>query len=133
MVVIRTLGPDEAVVLAGGRVRGHSHRGLWEAWLREGTLLGVVVEQDRVAVGFAVAESHPQVLHVVRLEGDTETCLLLVERLVRLSGERDVSVWCPVARPDVQQILEGMGFARLVRDAFLGRPSNLYRWKREDD
>jgi hypothetical protein len=62
-----------------------------------------------------------------------ETCLLLVERLVRLVGDRDVSVWCPVARPDVRQILEGMGFARLLRDAFLGRPSYLYRWEREDD
>jgi hypothetical protein len=125
VLVIRMLEPDES---ATALVGGSSLRGL-----REGSLVGFIAERDRVAVGFIVAESHPQVLHVHRLEGETEICLLLVKRLVRLSGEREVSVWCPIARPDVRQILEEMGFARLVRNTFQGRPADLYRWEREDD
>ena len=88
-----------------------------------------VADEDDLA-GFAVAESDPKAVHFLMLEGDTETCRSLLDRLVRLAGERDVSGWCPIDREDVQRLLEGRGFVRKYRDRFFGCPCYLYHWNR---
>ena len=64
------------------------------------------------------------------MEGDAETCRLLLDRLVRLAGERDVSGWCPTARRDVWKMFEMVGLKRQFRDDFQGRPSYFYSWAR---
>jgi hypothetical protein len=93
-------------------------------------LLAFVAKEEERAVGLALAESHPGRVHVFVLEGTTDACRLLLERLVRLAGERDVSVWCPAARLDVRELLEQRGFARLAQGDFVGRPSYLYFCRR---
>jgi hypothetical protein len=103
---------------------------LWEKWSREGILLAFIAEQDEEAVGFAIAESHPHVVHGVKLAGTEAACRLLLERLVKLAGERDASVWCPLEEIGLRGMLEGWGFAPLYDDDFRGRPSCFYYQER---
>jgi hypothetical protein len=83
------------------------------AYCEERGVLGFAVEQDGEFVGFALAESGPQAVHVVAVEGGRETCRLLVERLVRLAGERAVTAACPEGKDEFREALEGRGFSML--------------------
>jgi len=129
MLTIRTLDPAHAFALLGTSplVEGIDQE-FWEPWSRGGTLLALVVEEAERGVGLALADSHPRLVQVFTLEGTADACRLLLERLVRAAGERDVSVWCPAARTDVRQLLERKGFARQVGGDLLGRPSYLYSY-----
>ena len=102
------------------------------AFCRRRCLVAFAAERDDNLVGFAVAESDPNGVAVLNLEGDIDACRLLLGRLVRLAGERDVTSWCPADRPDVVELLEARGFSRECRDDFLARPSFLYCLYRPD-
>jgi len=95
-------------------------------------LLAWAAEQDGDLVGFTVAESHARGVRVLTLEGGTAICQLLLDKLVRLAGERDVSGWCPADRPDVQKLFETRGFLRQYLDDFQGCPSYLYHCSRNE-
>lgn len=131
MLVIDKVNPADALALLGESPP--FAKALWNKWLRDKTLLAFIAEQDDMPVGLAIAESHPHVLHVITLEGDSFPCRLLLDRLVRRAGERDVSVWCPADRIDIQAMLDGLGFARQYGDDWQGRPSFLYHWARNED
>jgi hypothetical protein len=77
---------------------------------RRGLVAFAAEEQGELAA-IALAESEPQALHVVAVEGRPDACLLLLERLVRLAGERDVTAWSRDDKPDYQEMLEGLGFS----------------------
>src|SRR5262245_31010341 len=89
-------------------------------------LLAFAAERDGDFAGLAVAESHPSAVHAFGLEGEPDACCLLLARLVRAAGERDVSVRCPADRMDVPAILEAMGFTRQCQDDTCERLSHLY-------
>jgi hypothetical protein len=95
-------------------------------------LVALVTEDEDEQVGFAVAESDHEAVRFLLLDGDVETCGLLVDRLERLAGERDVAGWCPAARRDVSGLLEGRGFRRLFRGRFLCCESVFYHHDRND-
>jgi hypothetical protein len=96
--------------------------------------LALVAELDGSLAGFALAESSPQVLRVHTLEGPADACRLLLDRLVRAAGERDVSCWYRVSCTAQHRLLEGRGFARLTEGGRGGKPSHLYfYWARNQD
>src|SRR5262245_21652040 len=70
----------------------------WRSFCLEGGLLAFAAEDEGQFVGLALAESHPRVVKVLAVAGREDACRLLLERLVRLAGERDMSAWCPAAR-----------------------------------
>jgi hypothetical protein len=134
MLVIRRVDPAEALPLfwdipPWSRITPSQ----WGAFCKRRALVAFAAEQDGDLAGFAVAESRPGVVHILNLEGGTDACRLLLSRLVMLAGERDMSGWCPAARSDVVEMLEGSGFDREGEDDFQGRPSHLYRWRRNQD
>jgi hypothetical protein len=127
MLTIRTSDPAHAVALLGTSPPAEGiEQEFWDPWSRVGTLRAFVAEEAGRGVGLALADFHPRLVQVFTLEGTTDACGLLLERLVRAAGERDVSVWCPAARIDVRELLEQKGFARQVQGDFLGRPSYLF-------
>src|ERR1700732_3300481 len=63
----------------------------WAAFCEHRGYVAFAAEREGNRVGFAVAESRPNVLHVLDLEGDAKVCGRLLERLVMLAGERDMS------------------------------------------
>ena len=134
MLVIRRVDPAEALAMfwdipPSARIRPSR----WRSFCKRLGVVALAAEQDGEVVGFAVAESNPRVVHFLNLEGGADACSLLLNRLVMLAGERDVSGWCPAARPDVREMLEGRGFEPEGEDDILGRPSYLYRWRRNED
>ena len=106
-------------------------RAQWEAFCDRRGLLAFAAERDGTLTGLAVAESHPRALHILNLEGDADACRLLLARLVKLAGERDVSARCPVARGELQEMLQEWGFEQSGQDTFQGRPSFLYHWRNQ--
>jgi hypothetical protein len=98
----------------------------FQAFCQRRGLLAFAAEEDGILAGFAIAESQPGGVHVLSLEGDKKACHLLLERLVQLAGERDMTVWCPTTHDYVLDLLEGRGFVRRRQDDFQGRPSFLY-------
>jgi hypothetical protein len=105
----------------------------WDAFCKHRGYFTFVAERDGDQVGFAVAESHPNVLNVINLEGDARVCRRLLERLVMVAGERNMSGWFPIARKDVRLMLEKLGFTRRDKSKFQGVPSYLYHWDRNED
>ena len=95
-------------------------------------LVALVTEDGDEQVGFAVAESDHEAVRFLLLDGDMATCGLLLERLERLAGERDVAGWCPAARRDVRGLLEKRGFRRLFRGRFLCCENDFYHHDRND-
>jgi hypothetical protein len=93
-------------------------------------LVALAAEQDEELVGFAVAESIPQVLHILTLKGDPDCCGLLLQRLVMLAGERDVSGWFPLDQVEVRKVLKDLGF---VPYSFRSEHSCYYRLNRNQD
>jgi hypothetical protein len=106
---------------------------LLQKWSQDGTLFAFVAEKSEVARGFAIAESHPRAVHVAAVDGDTEVCRLLLERMVEVAGERDVVVWCPLARTDLLKMLAGWGFVAGHEDDSQGPPHSLYCLSRNED
>jgi hypothetical protein len=105
----------------------------WEDYCQEKGLSALVAERDGELVGFAVAESSPRVLYILNLEGDTPACRLLLDSLVLLAGERDMTGWLPLDRPDLHRMAQRLGFVQSQEGDFQGRPSCLYRWDRNKD
>jgi hypothetical protein len=128
VLVIRSVDPDDVVPNDQDLTPEE-----WSACCRERGVVAFAAEQDGEPVGFAVAESDPHALHVVELEGDAGTCRVLLDRLVRLAGERDMSGWVPAGRPALRQLVERLGFVRLAGPAPGGSPSFLYYWSRNDN
>ena len=133
MVLIRKVGPDDALGVIGATPPGDGiEKAIWDKWSRDGTLVAFVAEHGRAAVGVALAESHPNLVHVLALEGNAATCGLLLERLVRLAGERDVSVRCPDGHEDLRRVLGGTGFSRQGREDPWKQASDLYCLYRDE-
>jgi len=130
MLVIDSVDPVNVLALLGMQPPATGVAGsLWKKWTRNGTLSGVVAEQDDMPVGAAVVESRPDVLHVHILEGDPDPCRMLLHRLVRQAGERDMSAWCSTDRTDVQALLDVLGFTpRYQKDG-----ATFYYWARNED
>jgi hypothetical protein len=105
----------------------------WLAFCQERGLVAFTAERDQGPVGFAAAESDATAVHVVLLEGDADACRVLLDRLVRLAGERDLSGWVPVDRPDLRGLFEGLGFFCSAQAEPGGRPSWFYYWCRNED
>jgi hypothetical protein len=105
----------------------------WHAFCRARGLVAFAAENEGVRVGFAAAESDAKAVHVISLEGEADICFLLLRRLVLLAGERDMSGWVPVDRPDLGALFEGLGFFRSAPGEPGGRPSAFYYWCRNDD
>ena len=59
----------------------------WHAYCRVRGLLALAAERDADLVGFAVAESYPEAVHILSLVGDNHACRLLLRRLVMAAGE----------------------------------------------
>jgi hypothetical protein len=89
-------------------------------------LLALLAQQGGDLAGFAVAESAPRVLHFLTLECTADACRLLLERLVRAAGERDISCWSRVGCTGQHRLLEGRWFARLAGGGRGNEPSHLY-------
>jgi hypothetical protein len=102
----------------------------WRSFCEERGFVTLAAIQDDELVGYAVAESHPEILHIVNLEGDAKTCHRLLERLVRMAGERNMRGWCYVDPLAVRKMFRRIGFIRGARGQFQGRPAYLYRWDR---
>jgi hypothetical protein len=105
----------------------------WLAFCRERGLVAFAAEREEEFVGYVAAESDAQAVHVVLLEGDTETCRVLLDRLVMLAGERDMSGWVPADRRDVRRIVRRLGFVRMAAAEIEDRLSYFYYWCRNDD
>jgi hypothetical protein len=131
MLVIRIVDPARSVpVFWGLEDMPANATVLWEAFCRQRGLVALAAEQEGELVGFAVAESHPQVLCIFNLEGDTRICLRLLSRLVRLAGERDLAAWLPLDRTDLRRLTQQLGFVRAAQDTCGSRPSLFYYWDR---
>jgi len=116
LIIINSVNPADAMVVLGADPPSQENP----------VLLAFAAERDGDFAGLAVAESHPGAVHAFGLEGEPDACCLLLARLVRAAGERDVSVRCPADRPEVPVILEAMGFTRQCPDEPGERPSHLY-------
>jgi hypothetical protein len=95
-------------------------------------LVALATGDEDERFGFAVAESDQKAVRFLLLDGDEEMCGMLLDRLERLAGERDVGGWCPAARRDVRGLLEGRGFRRLYRGEFLSCQSDFYYHDRNE-
>ena len=133
MLVIRNVDPSDAVNLFGESPPLLGMTPIQSAALcRRRGLVAFAVEENCMLAGFTIAQSRPRGVHIIGLEGRTDACRFLLKRLVRLAGERDLSAWCPAAREDVQQLLDRQGFVRECGGDFQGRPSFLYRLRRNE-
>jgi L-amino acid N-acyltransferase YncA len=105
----------------------------WAAYCKSCGVMVLVAEEEDTLVGWAVAESSPRCLDILRIEGDTDTCRLLLGRLMGAAGERDLSGWVARDRPDLRRLFQRQGFVkggRFIRD---GVPSVFYYWDRNPD
>jgi hypothetical protein len=89
----------------------------WASFCRARGLLAFAVTEADSLEGLAIAESKPRLLHVPYLEGGDDACRLLLQRLIRLAGERAMSVSCRADRTGRRQLLEGCGFEVLFERA----------------
>ncbi len=134
MLTLRRLDPADAVVLlTGGYPTETMTESQWDALCQERGLLAFATEVAGKVTGFALAESHPPVVHVQHLEGDKDSCRVLLGQLLRQAGERDLSGWFAVERADIHRILFGMGFSPRQKADHQGWPSYFYYWDRNSD
>jgi L-amino acid N-acyltransferase YncA len=134
MLSIRTVDPSAVVILIGDLpLTDYTSPGEWETYCKDRGVFVLVAEEEGNLVGWAVAESSPRCLYILRIEGDTATCRLLLGRLVRVAGERDLGGWVAHDRPAVRRLFQRLGFVkggRFIRD---GVPSVFYYWDRNAD
>ncbi len=128
MLTIRSVDPTQAVPDDLGMTPRE-----WLAYCRERGLIAFAAEADDDLVGFAAAESDHHAVHILILEGDADACRVLLDRLVRLAGERDMSGWIPADRRDIRRLVRRLGFVRVGEAEAGGRPSHFYYWCRNDD
>src|SRR5205085_243007 len=82
----------------------------WEAFCWWRGLVAYAAVDGRACVGWALAESHPRSVDVLQLRGGPGAVRLLLGRLVRSAGEREVSLVCPEDRQDIAALLGEYGF-----------------------
>jgi hypothetical protein len=124
MLTLRNIHPEAVQsLLPGAPDRGRMTPQEWEAFVHRASPVAFVAEEEGKMVGFVFAESHPTLVHVLFLEGTAVACRLLLERIVRLAGERNMAGRFPIDRPDLLAILDLAGFKRRFKDEFWGRPS----------
>jgi hypothetical protein len=127
MLTIRNVEPARAIPVFLGMLDDPSVTpAQWDSFCEELGLVALAAERYEDLAGVAVAESCPRRVHVRCLEGDAEACQFLLDRLVLLAGERDVSCRVPVERRDLRRMLLGLGFVRRGG----GADSVLYYWDR---
>ena len=105
----------------------------WKSYCEGRGLMAFAAEQDGDLAGFAVGESCPHRIHIRRLEGDTDTCRLLFDRLVMAAGERNLSGWVPDDRPDLLRMFRRRGFVRGGQGHPEDRTAHFYFWDRNAD
>lgn len=133
MLVIRAVDPARSVPIFWGMEDMPANAtSLWDTFCRLRGLVAFAAEQEGELAGFAVAESHPEVLCIFNLEGDTDTCRHLLSRLVRMAGERDLAAWLHLERTDLHRLAQHLGFVRTGYDLCRSRPSLFYFWDRND-
>jgi hypothetical protein len=98
-------------------------------WERLG-LVVLVAQDGGEQEDLGLAASHPGQVQVIYLDGAPRACRLLLDRLVRLAGERDVSMWCPAEQTAIGTMHEEKGFVFLCRDESQCPPPSLYRLRR---
>jgi hypothetical protein len=134
MLIIHPVSPaDAALVFRGLIQKDHMTTAEWQSYCRSKGPLVFVAERDEDLVGYAVAESCPQRVHIRSLVGDTRTGRLLLDRLVMAAGERDLSGWVPADRRDLRRLFRRRGFVRGGRGYHEGRPAYFYFWDRNKD
>jgi hypothetical protein len=115
MLALRRLSQDDILfVLSKCSFSLRDRASIW----RSRDLVAFAATEGDTLEGLAIAESKPRLLHVSYLKGSDDACHLLLQRLILLAGERDVSVACRADRAEVRQFLEGEGFELLAE----GRP-----------
>jgi len=129
MLTIRSINNTDAIALLCGSPPGEDTAA---APADRGAVFALVAEEGGELVGFAVAESHPRAVHFFGLEGDTDAARFLLERLVRLAGERDVCGWCRARRGDVRRLLLRLGFRPQIRVRSNRQPWDFYHLSRND-
>jgi hypothetical protein len=132
---IRTVDPPTTALLFGGLspVIDAVRPGEWAAYCKSRGIVALVAEVEEDLIGWAVAGSCPHRLHIRGLEGGTAVCRLLLDRLVRAAGERDLSGWAARDRADVRRMFRRLGFAKGGIGARDGVPSVFYFWNRNAD
>ena len=125
MLTVHDLEPADAAQLFPGGL-ADIDRARWEAGCAAGKYLVFAAQRDEDPVGFAVAESHPCGLVALALEGGGGATRLLLERVIRAAGERDVGVFCPAGQTGLRDLLLGRGFVR----AATSERTQLYRLRR---
>jgi L-amino acid N-acyltransferase YncA len=105
----------------------------WETYCQRRGVMVLAAEEEGDLAGWAVAESCPQRLHIRTLEGDRAACRLLLNRLVMAAGERDLSGWVPLDRPDLRRMFRRLGFVLGGTGHHAGTPSSFYAWNRNAD
>jgi hypothetical protein len=135
MLCIRSVDPPIAVLFIGQEplLSGLMTPAEWAAYCKSRGVIVLVAEEEGTLVGWAVAESFPRCLEVLRIEGDTETCRLLLGHLVRAAGERDISGPAPLDRPDLSRLFERLGFVRSGNGLCDGVPSASFYLDRNPD
>ena len=118
---------DVRWVLFGGTPLQAMTAAMWATFCQECGLVAFTANADGAVVGWAVAESYPERLRILKLEGRPDAEGLLLDRLTRLAGERDVAGVFPVDKPDLLALLEGRGYIRQGRRTFLAQPVYAYR------
>jgi hypothetical protein len=127
LVLHRFNATDVAALMPGVLARSGMSPTQWDAYCEEKGLLAFAAEEEGDLVALSMAESVPQALHVVSIEGRPDACHLLLEKFVRLAGERDVTAWCPRGNDDLSRMLEELGFAWMHAAGIGGRTSYFYR------
>lgn len=133
MVFIRSVDPVKAVpqllctFIEDGQLPPE-----WTSFCKERGLVVLVAEAEGELLGFTIAESHPNVVHVLSLEGDDLVCHLLLQRVARLAGERNLSGWFPIDQATVLARPEWQGFTRHCLADIEGRLSFFCYWERNE-
>ncbi len=127
MLTIHPLQASDVACLGMRDLRGHVAPSEAAAYCRQRGLFGLAAKQDGRLTGLAVACSHPEALVVTGLRGTPRACRLLLRRLTRQAGERDLSVWCPTRCRRLAKLLGNAGFVLVYESRFQGEPAFLYR------
>jgi hypothetical protein len=119
MLTVRMMAPADALTLLGASPPAEGiEKAFWDRCAENGSLTAFVALREDEMVGLALAESHPPLVNVLNLEGGTDACRVLVNRLLEFAEDRSIGVWCNPRRADVHGMLEGAGFARHGGDKF---------------
>jgi hypothetical protein len=124
---VREYDADQLLERYGGPPRLPAAAAWWAAYGRGRGLRLVVAEGTSGGLeGLAVADARADAVYVLHLEGAPEAARLLLEYLVGLAGDREVSGWLP-DDPALHGVLQAAGFASGEWQAFWGRAYRLYR------